>query len=736
VTPRGPRVPVDPGSATGPRPSDPNSRPRRADRAFDPREIPPRPVAWLHPAQLVRTGYHALLSTALTSFLDRRETLAALGRGAPVGTREPWNGTRGPDDARDPDAAREPHGSTVRWTAGHADGDARWLELARPARDASAGHGVWIDFAADIGDSWDATYATATLLASPRLAVRGHGRSLRPPAWHGSHLPADWPDTLRSADVVVLGGDLVYPTPSRDSYRARTRSAFIAALPAAPPGPRPALLAIPGNHDWYDGLTAFVRQFCQGGAFGGWSLVQDRSYFALRLTRGWWLWGIDIALDTRIDAPQQSYFLDLLPDRPGAPARSAWTPGDRIILCTAKPIWLDDPRHSQKATRNLKYFIDLVTGRGASVPVVLSGDVHHYSRYASVDGRQQFIVAGGGGAYLTGTHHLPRRVPALTGPRSGPDADPPTSSPPASVAPRAEAVTSGSAPSVATGGAGLSDTDAARPGNDGFLRLAEYTYPTKAQSQRRALGAVLLALRRANWPFALVTGLFYWLLAWPMRESAAGLPGELTGLPGRAWDLLREAGCARVAGTTTLVVVLLAVFALASNRGGIRALRAGWGLLHAAAHIVVAIALAGVVASDSPLALQLDAWSWPVLAGDLALGATLVLTGAICGATLFGVYLVVSDWLFGWHRDEVFSCQSIIDCRNFLRMRIDADGTLTIYPIGLARVPRRWRASGGADGPLYEPGDAALEPHLIEPPVRIPPAAPSADRCEKHRSGA
>ena len=55
-----------------------------------------------------------------------------------------------------------------------------------------------------------------------------------------------------------------------------------------------------------------MREFCQGGLFGGWQLVQSRSYFAAKVAPGWWIWGIDIALDTRIDSPQQAYFLDIL----------------------------------------------------------------------------------------------------------------------------------------------------------------------------------------------------------------------------------------------------------------------------------------------------------------------------------------------------------------------------------------------------------------------------------------
>ena len=78
--------------------------------------------------------------------------------------------------------------------------------------------GMWIDFVADLGDSWDATYATAMLIAKDRLKVRGHD------------------EPLPQASVLVLGGDLVYPRPSRNAYASRLRSAFMAAMPRAARG--------------------------------------------------------------------------------------------------------------------------------------------------------------------------------------------------------------------------------------------------------------------------------------------------------------------------------------------------------------------------------------------------------------------------------------------------------------------------------------------------------------------
>jgi hypothetical protein len=86
-----------------------------------------------------------------------------------------------------------------------------------------------------------------------------------------------------------------------------------------------------------------------------------------------------------------------------------------------------------------------------------------------------------------------------------------------------------------------------------------------------------------------------------------------------------------------------------------------------------------------------------------------------------GVYLVVSDMVFGWHTNEVFAAQSIPHYRNFLRMFLDTDGTLRIFPIGLRRTPRKWRyARERADhAPYYEETDLLLAPHLIEGPLTV-----------------
>ena len=98
-------------------------------------------------------------------------------------------------------------------------------------------------------------------------------------------------------------------------------------------------------------------------------------------------------------------------------------------------------------------------------------------------------------------------------------------------------------------------------------------------------------------------------------------------------------------------------------------------------------------------------------------------TGALTGSMIMGLYLLISLNAFGRHSNEAFSSLRIEDYRNFLRFHIAMDGTLTIFPIGIERVPRKWKEAVGATvyEPQLEPDDvAATAPHLIEPPVVLP----------------
>jgi hypothetical protein len=58
--------------------------------------------------------------------------------------------------------------------------------------------------------------------------------------------------------------------------------------------------------------------------------------------------------------------------------------------------------------------------------------------------------------------------------------------------------------------------------------------------------------------------------------------------------------------------------------------------------------------------------------------------------------------------------------KNFLRIRIK-DNEVTIYPVGLDRVPARneWQENAiPAGGPVFRPPEP-LAVHLIEPPIMV-----------------
>jgi len=247
----------------------------------------------------------------------------------------------------------------------------------------------WLDYVADLGDGWNSTHAVASAIAME------------------SQL-----DT-RAGDVLVMGGDEVYPYPSRNAYARRTETPYGEAF--ARRGHRPDVFAIPGNHDWFDSLVAFSRAFCRPErGFAGCRTRQTRSYFALALPRDWWLLGVDLQLGADFDEPQLRYFRDVAA-RMGEAAN--------IVLCVPEPQWVYEvtyPDYEAYTSRTLDYFCNEVLQR--PVGVMLTGDLHFYRRYSDDAGHHR-IIAGGGGAFLHPTHqpHTPQVQDGFTEQRCYPD---------------------------------------------------------------------------------------------------------------------------------------------------------------------------------------------------------------------------------------------------------------------------------------------------------------------------
>jgi hypothetical protein len=574
------------GAATGgghaPAPDAGEHRPRPTD--LTPRQLgytPRDAVPWLNPVLLAGTAVRVVLAELFGAYLDKRELQSGF--------------------------------SAKRY-------------------DEDTGDELWLDYVADLGDGFDATYSIAYLLGQPALKPDG-----------GPPLPR--------ASVVVMGGDQVYPTASGQQYEDRFKGPYRSALPEPPPdGPRPTLYALPGNHDWYDGLTAFLRLFARAESnhVGGWLTKQQRSYFAIKLPQRWWLLAIDVQFGAYLDEPQLAYFRGIAQEM---------QPGDRVILCPPAPDWVRT-LHSETAYDTIDYFVrKILTPHEVDVRLMIAGDLHHYARYSGPD--RELITCGGGGAYLYPTHRLPGglRVP--------PDGPPVRSKSPSQ--------------------------DYTRTGR----------YPSAARSRRFAAG-IFGRLPLRNIAFSAVLGTLHVLLmlayANAMQRVGSGVTRSLVTIPLGVMIVI-------VLGSTV-------AFAMPSTGEPRRWKHWALGFAHGLAHLGLGFAGAKVWLL-TPLYEQ--AFPLPLLAAVV----TYLPPIALVSALVVGAYLLVAS-MFDVNVNELFAAQGIIDTKSFLRMHIAADGSLTIYPIGVDRVSRRWRASPDAPphAPWIEPADP-LRYKLVDGPVRL-----------------
>ena len=497
-----------------------------------------------------------------------------------------------------------------------------------------------------------------------------------------------------SGNLLLLGGDQVYPVASVREYDERFKHVFAAAADIGTLPAQRHVAAIPGNHDWYDGLVAFRRNFCESWIthdpappgltsleaderldwLARWKTFQSRSYFAVKLPHDWWLWGIDIQLDAPMDAEQIDYFRRaerLLRDDDNA----------RLILVTARPSWCDDPDKSDPVVlsshQNLLWFVDRTLTGGAwrsRLRLVLTGDKHHYARYHPVDdldadlsdtdnleGAPEFVTCGGGGAYLSSTHHLPPHITPLSHPKGDPH---------------------------------LSDQP--------YARCREY--PDARTSGRLRWLALATAVRNPSLvPFiGLLYGVF--LTAWAAGMPANGRPFYAR-LPDRDdyhWDvptLGRLADLLPLVAVGAALLGLLLAFAK-QGAGGRRGRATLAGALHWLAHLAVLVVaadvagdLAGSLVTNAATVSDLEI----LLRALLGAGGVLLLFGA-AGGLVTGVYLFGCDWA-RLHDNESFASFRSEGYKSHLRIHVTATG-LHVRVIGIDAVPKDWGVFGGAYRPF------------------------------------
>ncbi len=513
--------------------------------------------------------------------------------------------------------------------------DNRELQALEPAEvpDRSGEAHLWLDYVADVGDGWNSTYTVARLLATEELKL-------------------DWDGETHSTErgrILVMGGDQVYPVPNATEYKNRMLGPYRAALPCVP-GEAPELFAIPGSHDWYDGLVNFTSIFCRNHWIGGWRTRQRRSYFALKLPNGWWLWGIDIQFGSYIDEAQLQYFADV--------AVGQVEPGDRIILCIGKEVESGRKQAEVHSDRDVEYLeCEIIQPSGAQLVLYLKSGKHYYARYEKEDGSRQHITSGGGGAFLHPTHNLPEHM------------------------------------------------DFPEEGTIGYRRAG--TYPSPAVSKRLRKRIWLLA--PYNLPLAGVFGAVQVLLAFMLglhlgdRHVSLGLG-----------DLLRAVW----ESPTSFLLILLMIVSLAGtvrfahDASGVR--RFLLGITHSTLQLGGA---AGVMLAASWLSSAFGLQGvWSLVAFLSLIG----LVGGIGGMVGMSGYLWATN-CFGLHGTEGYASLHHQDLKHFLRLHIDADGALTVYPIGVDRVARKWTLCPDAPthAPWFAPSGPEPEPHLIEKPITI-----------------
>lgn len=379
------------------------------------------PVAWLFGRQLIRSLKGILLYSAYGSKLDPREWMT----------------------------------STVHRFAAEGEGRTEaelWEEDAKNYPD-----GFWFDYISDTGDGMRATYSIAYLcmsdIAVPTRNAPGEREGTEPvlkagdPATPVIKGRAAGPAVLPRGEFLFIGGDTAYHASDYMTLGERIQKTFRWAYwdlvadggLGKDEAPRP-VYGIPGNHDYYDQLDGFRRQFLRPVGWEprpphpasempthlheaetaqlilrGFYRTQTASYLALRLPFGWHLWGLDTETG-QIDERQTTFFRQfcrMVRSDPALPEEDMVIPPKRLIVATCSPTTffgkLADPKDFKSADAIGQLAIEQpflpedidcarASGRRLGIPynlsrtgdyrlkrgqcrLDLSGDVHHYARY-------------------------------------------------------------------------------------------------------------------------------------------------------------------------------------------------------------------------------------------------------------------------------------------------------------------------------------------------------------------
>uniref|UniRef100_A0A0D9WUM2 Calcineurin-like phosphoesterase domain-containing protein n=1 Tax=Leersia perrieri TaxID=77586 RepID=A0A0D9WUM2_9ORYZ len=601
---------------------------------------------------------------------------------------------------------------------------------------------LWFDFVADTGDGGNSSYTVARLLAQPSIQTVIGG------SMH----------TLPRGDLLLIGGDLAYPNPSSFTYEKRFFCPYEYALqpppwyraehialdkPEVPDGVSnmkdydgPQCFIIPGNHDWFDGLHTFMRYICHKSWLGGWFLPQKKSYFALQLPQGWWIFGLDLALHGDIDVYQFKFFAELCRNKILLIHYISEVlqigENDSVIVMTHEPNWLLDWYWKETTGKNVSHLIqDYLNGR---CKLRLAGDLHHFMRHSAIKSDnptsvQHLLVNGCGGAFLHPTHVF-KNFEQFSG----------------------------------------------------TTYECKAAYPSYDDSSGIALGNIL-KFRKKNWQFDIIGGFIYFILVFSMfpqcnlghilnEETWSGRLGRFSSTIWTALLYIFEHSYISSVGSLTL---LLASYSFVPSKLS-RRKRAIIGGMHVLAHLTAALLLMLLLElgieicirnhllatsgyhtlydwyrsmesehfpDPTGLRARMEQWTlglYPacikylmsafdvpeVMAvtrinicknGMMSLSRSVLMMyytsvfiyfwifSTPVVSLIFGSYLYICINWFHIHFDEAFSSLRIANYKSFTRFHIKKDGDLEIFTLAVDKVPKEWKLDPKWEGDERRPHD-------------------------------
>ncbi|MFT4049000.1 MAG: metallophosphoesterase [Solirubrobacterales bacterium] len=242
------------------------------------------------------------------------------------------------------------------------------------------------------------------------------------------------------SEFTVIASDVVYPAGDINEYVGKFFVPYAKY-------PKP-IYAIPGNHDWLDGLSGFMRHFCEAAPPAEKFRPPPSARWrrsAMLLHRVFWRRPRSLDPETlvrrhqlrpeaRSEGPPQPnmYFaidtpkLRIISIDTGILGRLDFAQGEWLrrvsagpkpkLLISGKPIYAGptmSPRRilaedgSESGHAGLLWSI--VRDPQNNYVAMISGDVHHYERHSVKlpEGRtMQCVISGGGGAFMTATHQI------------------------------------------------------------------------------------------------------------------------------------------------------------------------------------------------------------------------------------------------------------------------------------------------------------------------------------------